>query len=29
MFRQDEPGYYHPAEPGGPRIGKRRRGGRT
>jgi uncharacterized membrane protein YcaP (DUF421 family) len=27
MFREDEPGYYHPAEPGGLRIGKRRRGG--
>jgi uncharacterized membrane protein YcaP (DUF421 family) len=27
MFREDEPGYYHPAEPGGVRIGKRRRGG--
>jgi uncharacterized membrane protein YcaP (DUF421 family) len=26
MFRQDEPRLYHPAEPGGPRIGKRRRG---
>jgi len=26
MFREDEPGYYHPAEPGGIRIGKRRRG---
>jgi len=26
MFREDEPGYYHPAEPGGLRIGKRRRG---
>jgi uncharacterized membrane protein YcaP (DUF421 family) len=25
MFREDEPGWYHPAEPGGPRIGKRRR----
>jgi len=24
MFRQDEPAYYHPAEPGGLRIGKRR-----
>ncbi len=24
MFREDEPGYYHPAEPGGLRIGKRR-----
>jgi uncharacterized membrane protein YcaP (DUF421 family) len=29
MFREDEPGYYHPAEPGGLRIGKRRRGGGT
>ena len=29
MFRQDEPAYYHPAEPGGLRIGKRRRGGRS
>jgi uncharacterized membrane protein YcaP (DUF421 family) len=29
MFREDEPGYYHPAEPGGVRIGKRRRGGPT
>jgi uncharacterized membrane protein YcaP (DUF421 family) len=27
MFKQDEPGYYHPAEPGGIRIGKRRRAG--
>jgi uncharacterized membrane protein YcaP (DUF421 family) len=27
MFRQDEPALYHPAEPGGIRIGKRRRGG--
>jgi len=27
MFREDEPGYYHPAEPGGIRIGKRRRSG--
>ncbi len=26
MFREDEPGFYHPAEPGGLRIGKRRRG---
>jgi uncharacterized membrane protein YcaP (DUF421 family) len=26
MFREDEPAYYHPAEPGGLRIGKRRRG---
>jgi uncharacterized membrane protein YcaP (DUF421 family) len=26
MFREDEPGYYHPAEPGGVRIGKHRRG---
>jgi uncharacterized membrane protein YcaP (DUF421 family) len=26
MFREDEPGRYHPDEPGGPRIGKRRRG---
>lgn len=26
MFRQDEPGYYHPAEAGGLRVGKRRRG---
>jgi uncharacterized membrane protein YcaP (DUF421 family) len=26
MFTQDEPGYYHPAEAGGLRIGKRRRG---
>ena len=25
MFREDEPGHYHPSEPGGPRIGKRRR----
>jgi uncharacterized membrane protein YcaP (DUF421 family) len=25
MFRQDEPGLYHPAEAGGLRIGKRRR----
>lgn len=25
MFREDEPGYYHPAEPGGLSIGKRRR----
>jgi uncharacterized membrane protein YcaP (DUF421 family) len=25
MFREDEPGTYHPDEPGGPRIGKRRR----
>lgn len=25
MFRKDEPGYYHPAEAGGLRIGKRRR----
>jgi uncharacterized membrane protein YcaP (DUF421 family) len=25
MFRQDEPGTYHPDEPGGLRIGKRRR----
>jgi uncharacterized membrane protein YcaP (DUF421 family) len=25
MFREDEPGYYHPTEPGGMRIGKRRR----
>ena len=25
MFREDEPGWYHPAEPGGLRIGKRRR----
>jgi len=25
MFREDEPGYYHPAEAGGLRIGKRRR----
>ena len=25
MFRQDERGQYHPDEPGGPRIGKRRR----
>jgi uncharacterized membrane protein YcaP (DUF421 family) len=25
MFREDEPQLYHPAEPGGPRIGKRRR----
>jgi len=27
MFREDEPGFYHPAAPGGLRIGKRRRGG--
>jgi uncharacterized membrane protein YcaP (DUF421 family) len=27
MFREDEPQIYHPAEPGGPRIGKRRRAG--
>jgi uncharacterized membrane protein YcaP (DUF421 family) len=26
MFREDEPGLYHPAEPGGIRIRKRRRG---
>lgn len=26
MFRQDEPGLYHPAEAGGLRVGKRRRG---
>ena len=26
MFRRDEPGLYHPAEAGGLRIGKRRRG---
>jgi uncharacterized membrane protein YcaP (DUF421 family) len=26
MFREDEPGLYHPAEAGGLRIGKRRRG---
>lgn len=26
MFREDEPGFYHPAEAGGLRIGKRRRG---
>lgn len=26
MFRQDEPGFYHPAEAGGLRLGKRRRG---
>ena len=26
MFRSDEPGVYHPAEAGGLRIGKRRRG---
>ena len=26
MFREDEPGWYHPAEAGGLRIGKRRRG---
>ena len=25
MFKEDEPGHYHPSEPGGPRIGKRRR----
>jgi uncharacterized membrane protein YcaP (DUF421 family) len=25
MFREDEPGTYHPDETGGPRIGKRRR----
>ena len=25
MFREDEPGLYHPAEAGGLRIGKRRR----
>jgi uncharacterized membrane protein YcaP (DUF421 family) len=25
MFREDEAGHYHPDEPGGPRIGKRRR----
>lgn len=25
MFREDEPGFYHPAEAGGLRIGKRRR----
>jgi uncharacterized membrane protein YcaP (DUF421 family) len=25
MFRRDEPRRYHPAEPGGPRVGKRRR----
>jgi uncharacterized membrane protein YcaP (DUF421 family) len=29
MFRQDEPAYYHPAEPDGLRIGRRRRGGRS
>jgi uncharacterized membrane protein YcaP (DUF421 family) len=29
MFREDEPAYYHPAEAGGLRIGKRRRGGGT
>lgn len=29
MFSEDEPGYYHPAEAGGLRIGKRRRGGGT
>ena len=27
MFKEDEPGCYHPAEPGGVRIGKHRRGG--
>jgi uncharacterized membrane protein YcaP (DUF421 family) len=27
MFGRDEAGTYHPAEPGGPRIGKRRRAG--
>jgi uncharacterized membrane protein YcaP (DUF421 family) len=27
MFREDEPGSYHPSAPGGLRIGKRRRGG--
>ncbi|MGH3005758.1 MAG: DUF421 domain-containing protein [Gaiellaceae bacterium] len=27
MFKENEPGYYHPAAPGGLRIGKRRRGG--
>jgi uncharacterized membrane protein YcaP (DUF421 family) len=27
MFRKDEPGFYHPAEAGGLRIGKRRRAG--
>jgi uncharacterized membrane protein YcaP (DUF421 family) len=27
MFRADEPAYYHPAEPGGVRIGKHRRSG--
>ena len=26
MFREDEPGYYHPAEAGGLGVGKRRRG---
>ncbi len=26
MFKKDEPQIYHPAEPGGLRIGKRRRG---
>ena len=26
MFREDEPAYYHPAEPEGLRIGKRHRG---
>jgi uncharacterized membrane protein YcaP (DUF421 family) len=25
MFREDEPGFYHPAEPAGLRLGKRRR----
>ena len=25
MFKQDEPGHYHPDDPLGPRIGKRRR----
>ena len=25
MFKEDEPGHYHPSEPGGLRIGKRRR----
>ena len=29
MFKEDEPGYYHPAEAGGLRIGKRRRSGGT
>jgi uncharacterized membrane protein YcaP (DUF421 family) len=28
MFKENEPFLYHPAEPGGLRIGKRRRGGR-